>query len=176
MQHAVDVFVAVGATKCLGELDAFIDDDTIGHVEAVLEFVFTYPQNRVFHRRNLGHGPVKQGRDASVKGDGVTDAAVEECVVVGRICLVETDQIAGERINRIRFIAAHQMLVQRLQRKFACAGTARDVPHPNAVRLALERARHADQTPPPVDTPLSERARSLDVTVPTPWMPMTRCA
>ena len=42
---------------------------------------------------------------------------------------------------------------------------ARDVPHPNAVRLALERARHADQMPPPVDTPLSERARSLDVTV-----------
>ena len=42
---------------------------------------------------------------------------------------------------------------------------ARDVPHPNAVRLALERARHASQAPPPVDTPLSERARSLDVTV-----------
>jgi hypothetical protein len=42
---------------------------------------------------------------------------------------------------------------------------ARDVPHPNAVRLALERARHASQTLPPVDTPLSERARSLDVTV-----------
>ena len=42
---------------------------------------------------------------------------------------------------------------------------AGDVPHPNAVRLALERARHASQTPPPLDTPLSERARSLDVTV-----------
>ena len=42
---------------------------------------------------------------------------------------------------------------------------ARDVPHPNAVRLALEHARHASQTPPPVDTPLSERAHSLDVTV-----------
>ena len=42
---------------------------------------------------------------------------------------------------------------------------ARDVPHPNAVRLALERERHASQTPPPVDTPLSPRARSLDVTV-----------
>jgi transposase len=42
---------------------------------------------------------------------------------------------------------------------------ARDVPHPNAVRLVLERARHASQTPPPVDTPLSERARSMDVTV-----------
>jgi hypothetical protein len=42
---------------------------------------------------------------------------------------------------------------------------ARDVPHPNAVRLALEHARHASQTPPPVDTPLSARARSLDVTV-----------
>ena len=42
---------------------------------------------------------------------------------------------------------------------------ARDVPHPNAVRLALERARHASQTPLRVDTPLSQRARSLDVTV-----------
>jgi len=42
---------------------------------------------------------------------------------------------------------------------------ARDVPHPNAVRLALEHARHASQTPPPLDTPLSARARSLDVTV-----------
>ena len=42
---------------------------------------------------------------------------------------------------------------------------ARDVPHPNAVSLALERARHVSQAPPRVDTPLSERARSLDVTV-----------
>ena len=42
---------------------------------------------------------------------------------------------------------------------------ARDVPHPNAVRLALERAREATRTPPPVDTALSERARSMDVTV-----------
>jgi hypothetical protein len=42
---------------------------------------------------------------------------------------------------------------------------ARDVPHPNAVRLALEHARHANHTPPPVDTTLSERARALDVTV-----------
>ena len=42
---------------------------------------------------------------------------------------------------------------------------ARDVPHPNAVRLALERARETTQAPPPVDTTLSERARSLDVTV-----------
>jgi len=42
---------------------------------------------------------------------------------------------------------------------------ARDVPHTNAVRLALERAREATRAPPPVDTTLSERARSLDVTV-----------
>jgi transposase len=42
---------------------------------------------------------------------------------------------------------------------------ARDVPHPNAVRLALERVREATQAPPPVDIPLSERARLLDVVV-----------
>ena len=42
---------------------------------------------------------------------------------------------------------------------------ARDVPHPNAVGLALERARRASLAPPPVDSALSERARLLDVTV-----------
>ena len=42
---------------------------------------------------------------------------------------------------------------------------AHDVPHPNAVRLALERAREARQENPPVLAQLSERARSLDVTV-----------
>ena len=42
---------------------------------------------------------------------------------------------------------------------------AHDVPHPNAVRLALERAREARQENPPVLAKLSERARKLDVTV-----------
>lgn len=42
---------------------------------------------------------------------------------------------------------------------------AHDVPHPNAVRLALERAREARYENPPVLAQLSERARALDVTV-----------
>ena len=42
---------------------------------------------------------------------------------------------------------------------------AHDVPHPNAVRLALERAREARHENPPVLAQLSERARKLDVTV-----------
>lgn len=42
---------------------------------------------------------------------------------------------------------------------------ARDVPHPNAVRLALEREREARHQSPPVAPQLSERARALDVTV-----------
>ena len=42
---------------------------------------------------------------------------------------------------------------------------ARDVPHTNAVRLALERARELRHQSPPVVAPLSERAQSLDVTV-----------
>ena len=42
---------------------------------------------------------------------------------------------------------------------------ARDVPHPNAVRLALEREREARNQRPPVAPQLSERARALDVTV-----------
>ena len=42
---------------------------------------------------------------------------------------------------------------------------AHDVPHPNAVRLALERARETRHENPPVIAQLSERARLLDVTV-----------
>ncbi len=42
---------------------------------------------------------------------------------------------------------------------------ARDVPHPNAVLLALERARELRHQSPPVATQLSERARQLDVLV-----------
>ena len=39
------------------------------------------------------------------------------------------------------------------------------VPHPNAVRLALERRRDARQLPPPVAAALSPQARQADVTV-----------
>jgi hypothetical protein len=39
------------------------------------------------------------------------------------------------------------------------------VPHPNAVRLALERRREARQLPPPVVADLSPQARQMDVTV-----------
>ena len=42
---------------------------------------------------------------------------------------------------------------------------ARDVPHTNAVRLALDRARELRHQSPPVVAALSERAQSLDVTV-----------
>ena len=41
----------------------------------------------------------------------------------------------------------------------------RDAPHPNAVRLALERRREEQQRPPPVTTMLSEHAQTRDVTV-----------
>jgi transposase len=44
---------------------------------------------------------------------------------------------------------------------------ARDVPHPNAVRLALERARHQQGLPPPTELHLSEQAARCDAPVPT---------
>jgi hypothetical protein len=43
----------------------------------------------------------------------------------------------------------------------------RDVPHPNAVRHALEHARELSRATPLVVPQLSERARALDVHVPT---------
>ena len=42
---------------------------------------------------------------------------------------------------------------------------ARGVPHPNAVRLALERARHERGAPPPVTVVLPEHVRARDIVV-----------
>ena len=42
---------------------------------------------------------------------------------------------------------------------------ASDAPHPNAVRLALERRRELRHQAPPVATMLSEHARSRDVAI-----------
>ena len=42
---------------------------------------------------------------------------------------------------------------------------ARGVPHPNAVRLALERRRQARDEPPPVAVPLPEHVKRKDVPV-----------
>jgi hypothetical protein len=39
---------------------------------------------------------------------------------------------------------------------------ARGVPHPNAVRLALERQREARDLPPPIGVPLSEAIKARD--------------
>ena len=42
---------------------------------------------------------------------------------------------------------------------------AREVPHPNAVRLALERRRQQKETPPPLGTSLPDHVKRRDVTV-----------
>jgi hypothetical protein len=41
----------------------------------------------------------------------------------------------------------------------------RDVPHPNAVRLALERRRHDRQQAPPIAPPLPAHLRARDTAV-----------
>ena len=79
---------------------------------------------------------------------------------------------AGERGYNLRAIALElarlldQYGAPSMQAALAEA-LARDVPHPNAVRLALEREREERNQPPPLALPLSERAQALDVTVRT---------
>jgi len=45
------------------------------------------------------------------------------------------------------------------------AALARGVPHPNAVRLALETQREARQMPAPVDIQLSAKVRQVDAVI-----------
>ena len=76
---------------------------------------------------------------------------------------------AARGYNLGSITAALSKLLERYGAQALQAGViealAHDVPHPNAVRLALERAREARHENPPVLAQLSERARKLDVTV-----------
>ena len=76
---------------------------------------------------------------------------------------------AARGYNLGSITAALSRLLERYGAQALQAGViealAHDVPHPNAVRLALERAREARHENPPVLAQLSERARALDVTV-----------
>jgi len=75
---------------------------------------------------------------------------------------------AAERGYRLGTIS--RQLLELLDRYGALALNAaieealgRGVPHPNAVRLALERRREAQQLPPPVAVPLPPAAQQQDV-------------
>lgn len=79
-------------------------------------------------------------------------------------------QRAGERGHNLGSITA--ALMRLLERWGAAALQAaitdaieRDVPHPNAVRLALERTREATGQPPPVALVLPEHVARRDAPV-----------
>ena len=73
-------------------------------------------------RRNFIHGSVEQGNDAGIQRACIVNASAQQCIVMSRVSLVKTYQIAGKGVNRVGFISAHQMLVQGLHGEFARAG------------------------------------------------------
>jgi transposase len=78
-------------------------------------------------------------------------------------------QAAGRGANLGAITAALLRLLDRYGASELRAGIeealARQVPHPNAVRLALERRREATDRPPPVEIPLPEHVRRRDTPV-----------
>ncbi len=94
-----------------------------------------------------------------------TDALAHATPAVGELL----QRAAARGYNLGSITAALSRLLERYGAQALQAAIvealAHDVPHPNAVRLALERAREARQENPPVLAKLSERARKLDVTV-----------
>ena len=97
------------------------------------------------------------------------------------------ERIAPDEETRFAEYAEHFATLQRqkselhgqgraLHRKQLVAATAElevairdalvlEVPHPNAVRLTLERRRQKQETPPPIGVSLPDHVRQRDVTV-----------
>jgi len=94
-----------------------------------------------------------------------TDALAQAAPAVAE--LLQRAAARGYNLGSIT-AALSRLLARYGQQQLQSAITealAHDVPHPNAVRLALERARESRHENPPVLAQLSERARKLDVTV-----------
>jgi hypothetical protein len=106
---------------------------------------------------------VAEKRDARQHRD--TDR-LAQAVPASRLLLAE----AAERGHRLGTLTRELLdLLERygadeLQTAIEVA-LERGVPHPNAVRLALEQRREARQLPPPLAVPLSPAAQQRDITV-----------
>ena len=127
MQHTVHILVAIGAAKALGQLDAFVQHHAPRHIKTALKLVSTDPQNAVLNRRQLNQRTVQQRRDQRVQRAGLRYAAVQQRVEMHAVGFVKTRQVAGEEVDVFWGVAAHQMLVKRLQGELARAGAGRFV-------------------------------------------------
>ena len=127
MQHAVDVLVAVGAAEGLGQLDALVDHDTQRYIRAMLELVGADPEHGALDWRDFGQRSVQAGGEQGIQGIALLDAAVQQRIEVHAVGLVETREIAREAVDVGGLVAAHEVLVQRLQGELAGPGPCRFV-------------------------------------------------
>ncbi|BAP87180.1 transposase, IS21 family [Burkholderiales bacterium GJ-E10] len=112
-----------------------------------------------------GHIRALENAKRSARQHRTTDALVA-CVPAVKDLLV---QAAAHGYNLGAVTRGLMALLQRYPAQeldqAVCDALARGVPHPNAVRLALDARRHARGEPPPTPVHLPEHLRSRDVAV-----------
>jgi hypothetical protein len=50
IEYRVDILVAIGTAKLLGQFNAFVEDDAPGHIQTMLELKSANPENAVLDR------------------------------------------------------------------------------------------------------------------------------
>ena len=92
VENAVDVLVTFGGTKFLGEGNGLVDNDTIGHVDAVAEFEAAHAQQGAFDGIEFVDGPIEQRGEQCVQlfarwgyavDDGLEILQVDNIEIVG---------------------------------------------------------------------------------------------
>src|SRR5437870_13684554 len=63
VEHAVHVFIAVGAAIGLGKLDRLVDDDAVRHLELAQKLVTREQQYAALDGRELGELAIEARRD-----------------------------------------------------------------------------------------------------------------
>ena len=77
IEHAIDVTMGVCGAKLFCQRDRFIDDDFIGHIDAISEFEGTEAQQISLDRVELFKLAIEGGREERFKGIDIPDNTLQ---------------------------------------------------------------------------------------------------
>lgn len=125
VEDAVDVLVAIGGTEDLGHLDAFVDHDLVGDIDAPAKLVNTDAQNRQLDRIDILDRAIKHRAKVFIQLGQIARHAGQQFMKIRAVDLAEV--VVG---SKLRFDIGHRLVsdlpgIQRL--------------HSHAARLAPGR-------------------------------------
>src|SRR5471032_277096 len=124
IQHAVHIFITIGAAERLCQLDRFVDHHAIRNVQVMLELERRDHQHRPFDRRKLFERTVEARLQFGGNGVRFLDHAVQDGVQMFLVGFIEALRAAQLRVYLAAGRTRQQPLIKPLCREFARASSS----------------------------------------------------